>query len=74
MNPNIQLLIETIVTAILFYILGNIDGHKRGQISVLKGKQKYKLLEFPDGTREFYKNPKPEYFREDFKNYKIIKE
>lgn len=60
-------------TIILIFTFGFFEGYKKGQTDALAGKQKYKLIEFPDGIRVYAKNPKPGHYSGDYKNFKIIK-
>ncbi len=59
---------DAIIAAIFWY-----GGFKRGQIDALSGKQKYKLIEFPNGKRDFYNDPKPSDFSKDYQDFKVIK-
>jgi hypothetical protein len=61
--------------AVIILVIKEADdtGYKHGQIDALNGIQKYKLIEFSDGTRDYYKDPKPEDFTDEFSNFKIIK-
>jgi len=49
------------------------SGYEKGQVDALNGIQKYKLIEFPDGTREYHKDPKPDDFCKKYQDFKIIK-
>jgi len=61
--------------AVIILLIKEADdtGYKQGQVDALNGIQKYKLIEFPDGTRDYYKDPKPEDFTNEYRNFKIIK-
>lgn len=73
---NTETIISLIVLILLLVgvcVLLYTDGYKKGQTDALSGKQKYRLIEFPDGTRIFYYEPKRSDFFGDSKNFKIIK-
>lgn len=49
------------------------SGYEKGQIDALNGIQKYRLIEFKDGTREYHKEPKPSEFIKEKQDFTIIK-
>lgn len=62
-----------IVIIVLLIKDASETGYRNGQIDALNGIQNYKLIEFSDGTRDYYKDPKPEDFSDEYSNFKIIK-
>lgn len=61
----------SILLMILCLWIGHETGYKKGQTDAVSGKIKYKLLQFEDGTREYYKESELKNFRKSIK-YEII--
>jgi hypothetical protein len=59
-----------IVTVIMIWIYSAYkDGYAAGQIAAMNGKQEYRLIEFEDGIRKYYKESE----LKDLITHKIIK-
>ena len=60
--------------AMLFFVIGTYiggsKGYKDGQIDAMNGKQGYVLIEFEDGSREYYDKDDISKLKEP---YKVIK-
>lgn len=71
MNEGIVIIMILVFAAlmILVVIAFSGDAYKQGQIDAINGKIKYKLVEFPDGSREYYQEKE----LRDLKEHKIIK-
>lgn len=73
MAETIGLIISSIFLVVMLFSLMYIsaeDGYKKGQIAALNDKQEYRLVEFEDGTRDYYKESE----LKDLIPHKVIKQ
>lgn len=77
MTPAEVYALEAVIIAVfclvswLCYSQGKKDGYKDGQMDAIKGVIKYKLIEFKDGERKYYRDDELKDLIEQ--DYKIIK-
>ena len=72
MVNEITVTIVVLISTVGMILISNIryqEGYKNGQSDALSGKQKYRLVEFEDGTREYRKESE----LKDLITHKIIK-